>query len=146
MEGVNSRLDGLQAAILSAKLPHIEEWTRARQEKAANYATLLRDIDELILPKTRAHSTHVFHVFNVRVKERDALQKYLKEKGVETNRHYPTPLPLLKAYQYLGHVAEDFPVAVKHAREILSLPIFPEMTGEQMSYVAKCIKDFYANV
>jgi dTDP-4-amino-4,6-dideoxygalactose transaminase len=145
MEGVNSRLDGLQAAILAAKLPHVEAWTRARQERAARYVELFSSMEEVVTPKIRPDATHVFHVFNVRVPKRDALQKHLKEKGIETNRHYPTPLPLLKAYQYLGHAAEDFPVAVRHAREILSLPIFPELIEEQMRYVVETIKDFYVH-
>lgn len=145
MEGINSRLDGLQAAILSAKLPHIDAWTRARQERAARYVELFSSMDGVIAPKVRRDATHVYHVFNVRVPKRDALQKYLKDKGVETNRHYPTPLPFLKAYAHLGHKPEDFPVALRHAREILSLPIFPELTDEQMRYVVENVKDFYAH-
>jgi dTDP-4-amino-4,6-dideoxygalactose transaminase len=145
MEGVNSRLDGLQAAILSAKLPHIDAWTHARQERAARYVELFASMDEVITPKIRPSATHVFHVFNVRVPKRDALRAHLKQTGVETNIHYPTPLPFLKAYQHLGHVADDFPVAVRHAREILSLPIFPELSDKQMRYVVKTVKDFYAH-
>jgi dTDP-4-amino-4,6-dideoxygalactose transaminase len=145
MEGVNSRLDGLQASILSAKLPHIDAWTHARQERAARYVELFASMDEVITPKIRPGATHVFHVFNVRVSKRDDLRAHLKQTGVETNIHYPTPLPFLKAYQHLGHVADDFPVAVRHAREILSLPIFPELTDEQMRYVVKTVKDFYAH-
>ena len=145
MEGVNSRLDGLQAAILSAKLAHIDAWNRARQEKAAKYVELFSSVDEVITPKIRPGATHVFHVFNVRMPKRDALQEHLKQKGVETNRHYPTPLPFLKAYEYLGHAADDFPVAVRHAREILSLPIFPELTDQKTRYVVETIKDFYVH-
>ena len=143
IEGVCSRLDGLQAAILSAKLPHIDQWMRARQERAARYVELFSSMDEMITPKIRAGATHVFHVFNVRLPKRDTLQEYLKEKGIETNRHYPTPLPLLKAYEYLKHVPADFPVAVRNASEILSLPIYPEMTDEQVSYVVDSVKAFY---
>ncbi len=144
MEGVCSRLDGLQAAILSAKLPHIESWTRARQERAANYDMLLGEISEVITPKIRAGATHVFHNYVLRAQRRDELQTFLKENGVETTRHYPVPLPFLKAYEYLGHTPADFPVVVKHSREIISLPVYPELTGDQQRYIVEKIRDFYA--
>ena len=143
MEGINSRLDGLQAAILTAKLPHVGAWARARQEKAARYNELLSTVAEVVTPRIRPDSTHVFHVFSIRAARRDALQEHLTENGIQTTRHYPTPLPFLKAYQHLGHGPADFPVAVSHAREILSLPIYPEMSEEQLRYVTDKIKTFY---
>ena len=144
MEGVCSRLDGMQAAILSAKLPHIDAWTLARQEKAARYDQLLAGIPEIITPKVRPGATHVYHNYVIRASRRDALQDFLKAQGIETTRHYPTPLPFLKAYAYLGHTAADFPVVARHSREILSLPVYPELTGEQQQYVADSVRAFYA--
>ena len=148
MEGVCSRLDGLQAAILSAKLPHIDAWTRSRQERAATYDELLGGVAEVIAPKIRAGATHVFHNYVLRAQRRDELQAFLKENGVETTRHYPVPLPFLKAYEYLGHTAADFPVVTRHSREIISLPIYPELTartaaprrGEDQRFLCSQIK------
>ena len=144
MEGVCSRLDGLQAAILSAKLPHIDAWTRARRERAAGYDQLLAGIPEITTPKVRPGATHVYHNYVIRAARRDALQVFLKEQGIETTRHYPTPLPFLKAYEYLGHTPADFPVVAQHSREILSLPIYPELTAEQQRSVTDSIRGFYA--
>ena len=143
MEGVCSRLDGLQAAILSAKLPHIDAWTSARQERAAKYDELLGGVAEVVTPKVRAGATHVFHNYVLRAQRRDELQTFLKENGVETTRHYPVPLPFLKAYEYLGHTSADFPVVTKHSREIISLPVYPELTGDQQCYVVEKIKEFF---
>ena len=144
MEGVCSRLDGLQAAILSAKLPHIDAWTKGRQERAATYDRLLGGVAEVVPPKIRPGATHVFHNYVLRAQRRNELQTFLKENGVETTRHYPVPLPFLKAYEYLGHTPADFPVVTQHSREIISLPVYPELTGEQQHYVAEKIKAFYA--
>ena len=143
MEGVCSRLDGLQAAILSAKLPHLDAWTRARQERAAAYDELLGGVAEIATPKIRAGATHVFHNYVLRAARRDELQVFLKEQGVETTRHYPVPLPFLKAYAYLGHTPADFPVVAQHSREIISLPVYPELSADQQRYVAEKIKEFY---
>ena len=144
MEGVCSRLDGLQAAILSAKLPHIDAWTRARQDRAATYDALLGGVAEVITPNIRAGATHVFHNYVLRAQRRDELQTFLKEHGVETTRHYPVPLPFLKAYAYLGHTPADFPVVAKHSREIISLPVYPELTDSQQRHVTATIRSFYA--
>ena len=143
MEGVCSRLDGLQAAILSAKLPHLDAWTRARQERAAAYDELLDGVAEIATPKIRAGATHVFHNYVLRAARRDELQVFLKEQGVETTRHYPVPLPFLKAYAYLGHTPADFPVVAQHARAIISLPVYPELSADQQCFVAEKIKEFY---
>ena len=143
IEGVNSRLDGLQAAVLSAKLPHLGAWTQRRQEVAACYDELLAPIKEIVTPQTRRGATHVYHVYSIRAQRRDALQAYLKTQGVETTRHYPTPLPLLKAYASHGYTETDFPVAARHSREILSIPIFPEISAAQIAFVADQIKSFY---
>ncbi len=143
MEGINSRLDGLQAAILSAKLPYILEWTAARQRVARNYDELLADIPQLTRPRVRPGNTHVYHLYVVEVDRREELVAFLASHGVETAVHYPTPLPLLPAYAHLGGNAEDFPVAVAKHTRILSLPIFPELTHEQQVHVAGVIREFY---
>jgi dTDP-4-amino-4,6-dideoxygalactose transaminase len=144
MEGINSRLDGLQAAILSAKLPHILEWTLARIHCADAYNQLLGDISEVVIPKRRVDSLHSYHLYVIRAKNRDDLANYLKERNIETTIHYPTALPNLKAYAYLGHKTEDFPIATAYQSQILSLPIYPELTTAQIEYVAETIKSFYS--
>ena len=145
MEGINSRLDSLQAAILSAKLPYLAEWTAARVRVAQEYRRRLADIGEIELPEERAGSTHVYHLFVVKATRREALRKYLDAKGIETGIHYPTPLPLLEAYRYLSISAEQIPVAAGNAERILSLPIFPEMTDSMVDYVCHSIREFYRN-
>ena len=143
MEGINSRLDSLQAAILSAKLPHVADWNAARRKVAAKYQELLSGIDGVSLPKVMPGATHVFHLYVIRARERNRLKSFLQEKGIQTAIHYPTALPLMKAYDYLGHKPEHFPMAAKFQSEILSLPIFPEMTDEQLVYVADMLREFY---
>lgn len=145
MEGINSRLDGLQAAILSAKLPHIHEWTDKRIANAAFYNEVLGGIDEIILPRTRPSTKHTYHLYVIRCKKRDELKKYLEDKGVETAVHYPTALPNLPAYEYLGYKKTDFPVATQFQTEILSLPMYPELREEQVNYIADTIREFYKN-
>jgi len=143
MEGMCSRMDGLQAAILSAKLPHLAAWTMARQQKAARYNELLAGVEEIVTPTVRPGASHVYHVYCVRAQRRDELQVFLQERGIDTTRHYPTPLPLLKAYERFGHTPADFPVASRHALEILSLPIYPELSDEQQDHVVESIIKFY---
>lgn len=143
MEGINSRLDGLQAAILSAKLPHLQSWTEARRNVAREYDARLAGVGDLILPRTQDKATHVYHLYVVRTAQRDALRGYLSSKGVQTGIHYPTALPLLKAYKQLGHSAADFPVASRNQAEILSLPIFPELPPDAIEYTVACLRDFF---
>ncbi len=143
MEGINSRLDGLQAALLKAKLPHLPAWTKARQRVAHEYDTRLAGTGDLVLPGVQNDATHVYHLYVVRTSHRDALRDYLTAKGVQTGIHYPTALPLLKAYDYLGHSAADFPVASRNQAEILSLPIFPELSPEALEYTVACIQEFF---
>jgi dTDP-4-amino-4,6-dideoxygalactose transaminase len=144
MEGINSRLDGLQAAILSAKLPHILDWTAARIRCADAYDQLLSGIPEIVTPKRRENTLHSYHLYVIRAKNRDGLANFLKERNIETAIHYPTALPNLKAYTYLGHKAEDFPIATAYQSQIISLPIYPELTSAQMEYVVESIKSFYS--
>jgi dTDP-4-amino-4,6-dideoxygalactose transaminase len=143
IEGINSRLDGLQAAILSVKLRHLHDWTQRRVASARIYNELLAGIDGVTTPAVRSEGTHVFHLYVIRARDRDGLQKHLEQNGVATGIHYPIPLPFLKAYRYLGHKPEEFPVAYRYQREILSLPMFPEITREQITFVAAQVRAFY---
>ena len=143
MEGINSRLDGLQAAVLSAKLPHIHDWTQRRQAVAAEYRERLRDVPGVFLPEIAPNATHVFHLFVIRVANRDGLRDHLGKLGVETGIHYPTALPFLGAYRERRFEPAQFPRAFRNQSEILSLPIFPEMTTEMIAYVADAIRGFY---
>ena len=140
--GFNSRLDGLQAAVLNVKLKHLDAWTKARQEAAANYDKLLANIDGIRLPQARRREGHVYHLYVVRSQHRDALRAHLAEQGIQTGIHYAEPLHLTHAYEKLGHRAGDFPVAEKLAQEILSLPMYAELTSSQQERIANAIKSF----
>jgi dTDP-4-amino-4,6-dideoxygalactose transaminase len=144
IEGINSRLDGLQAAILSAKLPYILDWTRNRIQNAALYNNFLEGIDEVKIPLVRPNTEHTFHLYVILADRRDELMTYLGERGIETVIHYPTALPNLPAYRYLNHTPSDFPVATLLQKKILSLPMYPELQEEQIRYVADCIRSYYA--
>jgi dTDP-4-amino-4,6-dideoxygalactose transaminase len=143
IEGINSRLDGLQAAILLAKLPHIIAWTQSRIEKAALYKKYLSDIPQIELPIMRADSVHSYHLFVIKAVQRDALRNYLQKQGVNCEIHYPVILPLMPAYSYLKHEWNDFPNAAANQSQILSLPIYPELTEEQIKYVSESVHSFY---
>lgn len=142
IEGINSRLDGLQAAILSVKLPYIQEWTAARIRNAATYDSLLGAIPGIYIPPVRPQSRHSFHLYVIRSERRDELAAFLKAKGIETAIHYPTPLPLLPAYQHLNYAKESIPVSAQYKDQILSLPMYPELTEQMISYVAESIAAF----
>ncbi len=143
MEGINSRLDSLQAGILTVKLNHILDWTAARIEKATNYDQLLSNIENITIPKVRPESKHSFHLYVIRTERRDELKSFLSSKGIPTVLHYPTILPLLKPYLKEGYTPEDFPVAYKNQNAILSLPIYPELPYEHQKYVAEQIATFF---
>lgn len=144
IEGINSRLDGLQAAILRVKLKYLPQWSRQRRQNAYNYNELLVDT-QLTLPVEKEYNEAVYHLYVVRVVEdiREPLQAYLKDRGITTGIHYPTALPNLSAYKYLNHCESDFPNATMASRQILSLPMFPELSAEQMLYVSDSIKKFF---
>jgi dTDP-4-amino-4,6-dideoxygalactose transaminase len=144
MPGINSRLDGLQAAILSAKLPHLREWNKKRREHVSTYKKMFSGIKQIICPEERSNTEHTYHVFVVRAQKRNELKKYLLEKGIETQIHYPVPLPLVKAFAELGGTEKDFPVSSSYMHEILSLPLYPEMETKEIEYVTNSIKNFYA--
>jgi dTDP-4-amino-4,6-dideoxygalactose transaminase len=146
MEGINSRMDGLQAAVLTVKLPHLAAWTAARRRVAANYDRLLASIPGLRTPTVATDRSHVYHLYVIRSERRDELRKHLAEAGIATVLNYPRALPFCPAYQYLAHQPADFPNAHANQSRILSLPIFPEMTADQIDYVANAIEDAVAKV
>jgi dTDP-4-amino-4,6-dideoxygalactose transaminase len=141
--GHNYRLEGMQAAVLNVKMRYIEKWTQLRRASAAHYTELLRDVAEVTTPEEAPYAKHVYHLYVIRAKERDRLREFLKEEGIETGLHYPIPLHLQKAFRDLGYSEGSFPVAEQCAREILSLPMYAELTSEQIGYVVEKIKEFY---
>jgi dTDP-4-amino-4,6-dideoxygalactose transaminase len=143
--GYNNRLDELQAAFLSVKLNHIQQWTAQRKEIASWYNELLNDVEGLILPKCHEHADHVYHLYVIRSKNRIKLQNFLLENGIQTMIHYPVPPHLQQAYNYLGYKPGDFPIAEKIADTCLSLPIWPGMKISDVEYIAKMINDFYTS-
>jgi len=143
IEGINSRLDALQAVVLHSKLKHIDDWNMARNRHALMYTDLLSDTDEVQCPKLRTASFHIFHLYVIRTARRDDLAAFLRTKGVFTGIHYPTALPLMPAYRYLGHQPSDFPVASECQDQILSLPMYPELTDEQIAHVTDSIRQFF---
>jgi len=144
--GRNSRLDGMQAAILEVKLRHLETWTRERRDRAKRYDQLLSGIRGVTLPFVRNEGAHVFHLYVIRVRDRDGLRKHFETKSIQSGIHYPHPLHLLPAFKELGHREGDFPVAEKLAKEIVSLPMSPELTEEQQQRVADAIRSFVGGV
>lgn len=143
MEGTNSRMDSLQAAVLSVKFPYLERWNALRNEHAQTYASLLKDIDAITLPAVRENSAHTFHLFVIRTKRRNELQHFLSTKNIQTLVHYPCALPNVPAYRYLKETPERFPVATALQDEVLSLPMYPELSGEQIQYVCENIREFF---
>jgi dTDP-4-amino-4,6-dideoxygalactose transaminase len=143
MEGINSRLDGLQAAILSAKLPHLNRWTEARRQVARRYNELLADVRAVERPQAMPERDHVYHLYVIRTDKRDELKRHLSAEGVATALNYPKALPFYPAYAYLNYEATDFPVAYANQSRILSLPIYPEISEAMISYVADKIAEFF---
>lgn len=143
MPGINSRLDGLQAAILNAKLPYILEWTEKRIQNADYYTELLKEVKEIETPKVRQNAKRSSHLYVIKTPRREELQAYLEKAGIATSVHYPTPLPFLPAYAHLNHSREDFPNAAADQYRILSLPMFPELTKTQIEYIVGHIKNFF---
>src|SRR3982075_237035 len=142
IEGINSRLDGMQAAILSAKLSHLPKWTKARQDAAKIYDAGLNQIEDVVVPSVAADRTHVYHLYTIKHPRRNALAAHLSANGVQTAINYPTALPFLAAYQRLGHRLEQFPNAFGDQSRILSLPMFAEITRQQQDEVIDLIRTF----
>lgn len=139
--GWNGRMDGFQGAVLNIKLKYLEDWNNGRRENAKRYYKHLSGIDGIILPKEADYARHVYHIYPVRVKNRDRVLETLAEKGINCGIHYPVPIHLQKAYEFQKHRLGDFPVSEKVSPELLSLPMFPELTEEQIAYVADSLKD-----
>lgn len=142
IEGINSRLDGMQAAILSAKLPHLATWTEARQNAASVYDAGLNQIEDVVTPVVAPDRSHVYHLYTIRHPRRDALAAHLSANGVQTAINYPTALPFLAAYERLGHRPEQFPNAYRDQGQILSLPMFAEITRAQQDEVIGLVQNF----
>lgn len=143
IEGINSRLDSLQAAFLSVKLKHLQKWTDQRIQNASLYYSLIKDVKGIVLPHVRPDTKHTFHVFAIKAKRRSELKFFLETHGIQTMIHYPTALPFELAYSNFKYSKEDFPVALELSQEVLSLPIYPELAEEQITYVCEQIKEFY---
>jgi len=145
--GGNFRLDAIQAAIVSAKLPYLDDWTAARQQNAARYDQLLAESGlverGIVAPPRVAGNRHIFNQYVIRVPERDRLQNALKEKGVGTEIYYPVPMHVQECFAYLGHRQGDFPESERAARETLALPVYPELSDEQAAFVVSCIVEYY---
>jgi dTDP-4-amino-4,6-dideoxygalactose transaminase len=145
--GINSRLDTIQAAILKAKLPHLESWTEERRRKAKRYEELLGNLFSSLpgaaLPKTQYRNRHIYNQYVIRVPQRDQLKAFLHEQGVGTEIYYPVPLHLQQCYAFLDYREGDFPHSEKAAKEVLALPIYPELTDEEQDYVVDQIRRFY---
>jgi dTDP-4-amino-4,6-dideoxygalactose transaminase len=146
--GLNSRLDALQAAILRVKLTYLDRWTEGRRRNATRYERLFEDhklLERIVLPKTDAGNYHVFNQFTIRAQKRDELRTYLRQKGVGTEIYYPVPMHLQSCYRDLGYHKGAFPVSERAAEEALSLPIYAELTDDQLSYVVETIAEFYTS-
>jgi dTDP-4-amino-4,6-dideoxygalactose transaminase len=145
--GINSRLDTLQAAILLVKFKYLERWTSERQKRAERYSLLFGDllpsVPDLQLPTIQYENRHIFNQYVVRFPERDRLREFLTDEGIGTDIYYPVPLHLQECYSFLNHRQGDFPVSEKAANETLALPIYPEVTEEQQTFVVDRIRAFY---
>lgn len=140
-KGNNSRLDEMQAAFLSAKLPHLDRMNEERDRIAREFLARIHN-PLIILPRVMEGVTHVWHIFGIRCQERDRLEAYLKEKGIITNKHYPIPIHLQDCYRDLGYKEGDFPLAEEISRTELSLPMYYGMTEEEVDYVIKALNEF----
>jgi dTDP-4-amino-4,6-dideoxygalactose transaminase len=143
--GYNSRLDALQAVILSAKLPHLATWSAKRRQNAAYYTRALADVAEVKPPTVAAANESIFNQYTIRTQRRDELQAHLKQRGIGTSVYYPLPLHLQPCFAYLGYRAGACPVSERAAQEVLSLPIYPELTTGQLDEVVAGVKSFYGH-
>ncbi len=142
VKGFNHRLDTMQAAVLKVKLPHLDDWNASRRRAAATYSDLLRDLP-MVTPLTPPYAEHIFHLYVVRVHNREALMEHLKSKGIASGLHYPIPIHVQPAYTELGYKAGDFPITEAYAETILSLPMYPELDDDKVAYVVDAIRDFF---
>ena len=144
MIGWNCRMDGIQAAILSVKLQYLERGNLLRRVHALQYDRALHGVDEVVTPLEADYARHVYHIYAIRVQERDQVMWLLKEKGIQCGVHYPVPIHLQKAYQNLDYKNEAFPISEQIAKQFISLPMFPELTEAQVEMVALCVKEAVA--
>ena len=142
LEGYNGRLDAIQAGVLRIKLKRLDDWNKLRRQNAAYYTELLSEVPSVTLPVEAKFAGSVYHLYVILIDDRDGLQNHLNSKGVASGLHYPLPLHLQKAYDHLGYNKGDFPIAENIADRLLSLPMFPELTREQIEYVVESIKEF----
>jgi dTDP-4-amino-4,6-dideoxygalactose transaminase len=147
IEGHNYRIEEIQAAVLNVKLKYLIKWTESRRINAMNYNKYLNEINckDIVTPFCPDYIKAVYHLYVIRATNRDKLMVYLGEKGIQTALHYPLPLHLQKAYNYLNYKERDFPIAEKCCKEIVSIPMFPEMTVEQIQYISESINNFYTS-
>ena len=141
--GWNARMDGFQGAILSIKLKHLPSWNEARRKNARLYDERLADVEGILIPQEAKYAKHVYHIYAIRAQKRDELIPFLAQRDIACGIHYPIPIHLQKAYRYLGSQKGSFPVSERCARELVSLPMFPELTDEQIEHVGTEIKHFY---
>ena len=142
LHGRNSRLDGLQAAVLLVKLPYLDHWLGEKQRAARQYTQLLSKVEGIVCPSELPNYQHGWHLYVIRTPQRDSLQAVLRERGIQTGVHYPTALPFQECYTNFGHSHADFPVAAAYQSEVLSLPMFAELTESQIAHVVQTITDF----
>jgi len=141
MKGFNSRLDEIQAALLSVKLRHLDDWNNRRRSIARMYANNITN-PLVIHPQEMGYGRHIYHLYVIRVKRRNAFQTFLHEQGIATMIHYPVPIHLQESYQDLGYKRGDFPISEALAKEIVSLPMYPELTDEEILYICDVINHF----
>ena len=143
MIGWNARMDGIQGAVLGVKLKYLPGWTEARRKNAALYNQMISTVDGIKTPVESENAKHVYHIYPLLAKKRDALMAHLDKNGVSCGIHYPVPVHLTDAYKFLGYKKGDFPVAEQCADQFVSLPMYPELTGDQIKYVVDSIAEFY---
>jgi dTDP-4-amino-4,6-dideoxygalactose transaminase len=140
--GHNSRLDEIQAAILRVKLKYLDQWNESRRSHANKYNELLGEISGIETPTEKDFASHIYHLYVIRHEKRDELREWLNSKGVATGIHYPKPIHLQNAYKHLGYGEGSFPITERYSKEVLSLPMFPELTEEEIDTVVKLIESF----
>lgn len=145
MLGFNARMDGVQGAILRVKLRRLDEWTEARRARAKQYDELLAGLPAVITPKVAENRKHVYHIYCVRVRNRDSLMQYLKEREIHSGIHYPFAVHTLPGYRFLGYKEGEFPVAETVASQVVSLPMYPEMTEAMVTEVCQAVRDWAVN-
>jgi dTDP-4-amino-4,6-dideoxygalactose transaminase len=144
VEGYNGRLDAMQAGFLHVKLSRLEQWNEQRRERADIYNRLLKGSDAVLLPWEPSWSRSVYHLYVIRTSDRDGMIRHLAAQNIGTGIHYPVPLHMQKAYRSMGYAEADFPVAAQVAREIVSLPMYPQLTAQQQNRVAEEVLAFVA--